>query len=137
MSFYLLVKTLHVVCIVIWVSGMMRLSHFWSRSRKRLQAEELEELMCFDRHFTSPAMAFAFLAGLYMAQQAHWWSHPWFLAKFVLAVLFAGLHGLLIGRTKKASTGLSNEVSQPSPWPLVSVLVFLGGIVFLVIVKPA
>ena len=137
MKTYLLVKALHIICITIWVSGMLRLSYFWSQSKPRLSNEELSDMKRFDNHFTSPAMLFAFLAGLFMAQKVHWWSHSWFLAKFGMAILMAGLHGYLIGKTNKALRDSPKPAQRSSAWPLGLVLTLLCGIVFLVILKPA
>lgn len=123
---YKLLKVVHIVSVLIWMSGMFRL--FYLFRQEEPGGEELDSTLDFDADWTSPAMLVAWLAGVGMAVQAHWWSHPWFLSKFCLALLLSGLHGVMVGRLK------SGRASRRYPvWVLLLMIV---AVVSLVVVKP-
>jgi uncharacterized membrane protein len=44
----------------------------------------------------NPAMIVTWLAGLYLAWAGHWYSSPWFHAKFFLVLVMSGVHGFFL-----------------------------------------
>ncbi len=129
---YLWVKAVHVVAILIWMAGMLAMAHRLADSE---DGDDFEPLLQLDRSWTIWAMALSYGLGLWMASQARWWMHPWFLAKFGLAVTMGGLHGSLVAGLKRRQKGQPGRSWHRRAPALVVALV--TAIVVLVIVKPA
>lgn len=129
---YLWIKAAHVVAVLIWMAGMFALAHRLADSD---DGAPLEPFLQLDRNWTIWAMALAYGVGLWMASQARWWMHPWFLAKFGLAVAMGGLHGSLVAAVKRRQKGETAR-SWHRRAPLL-VVALATAIVVLVVVKPA
>ncbi len=124
---YLICKWLHVVAVVLWLSGMLAPLFLWSRSSRSPELRQL--LRSYDLKVTSPAMALVWVLGLAMAVQANWWVHGWFRVKLLLVVSLSALHGVYAGRLRRDS------LTQPDRlW--IATLILLLGVVGLVVVKP-
>ena len=125
---YNLLKIVHILSVLIWISGMFRLLDFHQHKKER--ESQREAVLEFDSTWTSPAMLSAWCAGIAMAYLARWWNHSWFLWKVLLVVALSGLHGLLIG-TLDREDGSANQHAKV--WWLIPLLL---GIVSLVVIKP-
>lgn len=123
------------VAIVVWMAGMFSMAH-------RLAAEtddnsDIPRLRALDERWTVGAMAVAWVLGFWMASQARWWVHAWFVAKFLLVLAMSGLHGSMASALRRR---LDRPDSAPPRWhshaPGV-LFVALALIAILVVVKPA
>jgi Predicted integral membrane protein (DUF2269) len=54
--------------------------------------------IAFSKRVTGPTIGVIFLAGIYMASDAHLWSKGWVIAPFVLLVVIAGLGATVLRR---------------------------------------
>ena len=134
---YLLLKWAHVVAVVLFSSGMLvtpwLVNALCTRPRTESQQAFLESVRGYHRMVTSPALLFLWGLGLAMAQSAQWWSHPWFRAKLVVALLLSAQHGAVSGRLRHLCND-PERVYPPLrfPWFALGMAVVAG----LVVVKP-
>ena len=129
---YLLIKALHVCAIIIWIAGMLFQSVALQLS---MEPRLLERVRQWDRRVTAPAMLAAWIAGLLLAQQGHWFGNRWLTIKLACVIALAALHGLLAGRIRRRlELGTSN--SPPSNLTLAGLFGLMAAIVLLVVVKP-
>lgn len=56
---------------------------------------DIARLRQLDGSWTVTAMSLAWALGFWMATQARWWIHPWFIAKFFVVLALSGWHGSL------------------------------------------
>ena len=138
---YLWIKALHVVAIISWMAGLLYLPRLFiyhsdalpgspqSETFKIMETRLLKVIM-------TPAMAVAWVLGLWLAWQGGHFGAPWFWAKFALVFALSGFHGYLAGAAKKFATG-ANDKPQ-SHWRIVNEVptLLMIAIVILVIVKP-
>ena len=84
----------------------------------------------------TPAMIVSWLTGLTLVWMGGWWSAGWMWGKFLLVLGLSGVHGVLVGVTKKFGED-RNDKSHVYYRVLNEVPTLLMiGIVILVIVKP-
>jgi putative membrane protein len=138
---YLLFKTIHIGSVIVWVGGMLLLA-FTTSVASRLpppsQPDErsiVKAAVRWDRSVTAPAMALAWLCGLTIALQGKWFPTPWLLAKLVLVVLLAALHGYQSGSLRRLSAG-GVPAAPALRYAPGATLVCMLSIVALVVFKP-
>jgi protoporphyrinogen IX oxidase len=89
----------------------------------------------WDRRVTAPAMLVAWIAGLLLAHQGHWFGNRWLTIKLACVIALTALHGVLAGRIRRRlELGTSN--SPPSNLTLAGLFGLMAAIVLLVVVKP-
>ena len=135
---YLVLKWIHLVSVLLFSSGMLvtpwLVNNLCDQPRSQSQQTLLANVRGYHRKITSPALLLVWALGLAMAQTAQWWSHPWFRAKLLVALLLSAQHGAVSGR-------LRHLCSQPDrvfpplrfPWFALGMTVVVG----LVVVKPS
>lgn len=128
---YLLIKALHVCAIFIWIAGMVLLC-----SALSLERRVLERLRRWDRRVTAPAMLLAWITGLFLANQGHWFGNRWLTIKLAFVIALAALHGLLAGRLRRRLEVEASNSPPPSNLTLAGLFGLMAGIVLLVVVKP-
>ncbi len=138
---YLWVKAFHVIAVIAWMSGMLYLPRLFvyhadtpvgspqSETFKVMEARLLNVI-------TTPAMAVAWVLGLWLAWQSGFWSAPWLHAKFALVLALSGLHGYLSAATRAFREDRNTKSARH--WRIINEIptVLMIGIVILVIVKP-
>lgn len=139
---YLLLKALHVTAVITWLSGMLvvtvavnpvSLGHDVNQSSRSTLLYRLSQ---WERYMTTPSMLIVWAAGLTLAISGHWFPQPWLMAKLALVLLLSALHGLLIGRLRKASKGHVPDGIASSHHLAVAIVVMAFIIVALVVLKP-
>lgn len=111
---YLLLKAGHVAAAMVWIGGML--------------AAALAPVPRWDRLVTTPAMLLAFAFGLGLAMAGGWFPQAWLIAKLVVVLALAALHGVLAGRLRR---GL------PPPRHVATLIVAgVAVIALLAVVKP-
>ena len=138
---YLWIKALHVIAVIAWMAGMLYLPRlFVYHCDAEIGSKQSETFKVMERRLfkaiINPAMIVTWLAGLYLAWAGHWYSSPWFHAKFALVLVMSGVHGFL-SRCVKDFAADQNTRDQKfyriiNEVPTVLMIV----IVILVIVKP-
>lgn len=139
---YLTIKTLHILCVMLWVSGMMLqilLLYAGKKLPDATQPETLSGLRLlhnFERMLTAPAMLIALASGIFIAINGGWFAYGWLFVKIALVVLLAAIHGLHTGKLKRMfeTPEHPTHLNSQRVIPVVMVAVLL--IVFLVVAKP-
>ncbi len=139
---YLMLKSLHIMTVIIWMGGMVLLSagFLWLRGvscpRSERDTAILAAIKQWDTRVTSPAMGLAWLFGLAVAWEGEWFSQPWLHAKLAVVILLSALHGNLSGTVRR----LANEPDRIPPGFLsysgMITIASIVAIVFLVVLKP-
>ena len=135
------IKALHVIAVISWMAGMLYLPRLFvyhceaERGSKQSETFKVMERRLL-RAIINPAMIVTWLAGLYLVWAGHWYSAPWFHAKFLLVLILSGVHGFF-ARWVKDFAADQNSRSQKfyriiNEVPTVLMIL----IVILVIVKP-
>ncbi len=138
---YLWIKALHVVAIISWMAGLLYLPRLFiyhsdaapgspqSETFKVMEARLLKVIM-------TPAMAVAWVLGLWLAWQGGYFGAPWFLMKLVLVLALSGAHGYLAGAARRFAEDKNDKPARH--WRLVNEVptLLMIAIVILVIVKP-
>ena len=92
------IKALHVIAVISWMAGMLYLPRLFvyhceaERGSKQSETFKVMERRLL-RAIINPAMIVTWLAGLYLVWVGHWYSAPWFHAKFLLVLILSGVHG--------------------------------------------
>ncbi|MBT1158907.1 CopD family protein [Aminobacter anthyllidis] len=135
---YLVIKSLHVVAMVVWLSGMIFVPLTLSRMAVAggIDAKQATLLRAGFATLATPAMLATWGLGLYLAYDVGFFGDAWLHAKLALVMAMSGLHGVLSGQLRQLAGA---RLAKPAAivlklhW-LVGLL--LLGTVGLVIVKP-
>lgn len=138
---YLWIKSLHVIAIIAWMAGMLYLPRlFVYHCGAAKGSEQSETFKVMERRLLkaiiNPAMIVAWLAGLWLAWDAGFWTSGWFHAKFALALAMSGVHGLYVRHWREfAQDRNSKSATYYRVLNEVPTLLMIGIVIF-VIVKP-
>lgn len=141
MSYYLILKSLHIVSIIAWMAGMLylpRLFVYHAGAEKGSESSEMLKVMerRLLRYIVNPAMVASYIFGLLLAAELDAWMAGWFHAKLTLVLVLTGVHHML-ARHFKAFRDDRNAKSQKYFRILNEVpTALMIGIVFLVVLKP-
>jgi len=133
---YLLLKTGHIVALIIWIGGMLAQVLLLRTMPPGPDLHHvLDAAVRWDRRLVAPAMLLAWACGLALASIGHWFASPWLIVKLVFVVALSALHGFVSGCVRRMATG------TPAPSALSShagaaLLGAVMAIVLLVVVKP-
>lgn len=138
---YLWLKSLHVVAVIAWMAGMLYLPRLFvyhaaaepgsvqSDTFKVMERRLLKAIM-------TPAMAVAWVLGLWLAYQGGWFKAGWLHGKLALVLALSGVHGMLAGQVKRFARDGNTKSSRYYRVLNEVPTVLMVGIVILVVVKP-
>lgn len=100
MSYYLTVKSLHIIAVIAWLAGMLYLPRlFVYHAGAPSGGESSEMLKTMERrllrYIVNPAMIAVYVFGFLLADSVDAWKDGWFHAKFALVLALTGIHHLL------------------------------------------
>ena len=102
MDGYLWLRALHIIAIIAWMAGLLYLPRLYVYHCQQAPASPASETFKIMerrllRFIMNPAMAASFLFGIWLIWElgAAAWSAGWLHAKIVLALLLAGMHGMM------------------------------------------
>ncbi|MEM7504552.1 MAG: CopD family protein [Pseudomonadota bacterium] len=124
---YVLTKAVHLVSVFVWIGGMVAVA----LSLRHPVLSFLRQLRSYDRMVTSPAMVAAWAFGILLAAQGSWFAQSWLALKILLVLILSGLHGVLAGKLRRATSGAAD------PEPLGHFLLPLGLVLVTLIVLVA
>jgi uncharacterized membrane protein len=139
---YLLIKSLHLVLVLFWVSGMV-VQAFVLAAADKLPGPALPQelarlrlLRKWERMLTTPAMVGALASGVYLATSAGWFGSAWLSVKLALVLALAAVHGMQAGRLRRLAEAAEDagEVGRGRLLPVVLTAPVV--IVLLVVFKP-
>jgi putative membrane protein len=138
---YAWVKAFHVIAVIAWMAGMLYLPRLFvyhcAAEKGSVQSETFKVMeRRLLRAIINPAMMVAWVLGLWLGWQGHWFDSGWLQAKIALVLVMSGLHGFL-ARWVKAFAADANRHSQKF-YRIINEIpaILLIGIVILAIVKP-
>ena len=110
MAYYLLFKTLHILAIIGWMFSLLYIPRLFVRhadaapgSETDTLLQELEQNLL--RRLSTPCMIIVFITGILLLMAIAGKVGGWFLAKFLLVIMLAGLHGMMSGQRKRFERG--------------------------------
>ncbi len=135
------ILVLHVLAIISWMAAALYLPRlFVYQAEAQKGSIQSETFKIMERRLLkaimNPAMIVTWLTGLTLVWMGGWWSAYWMWGKFLLVLGLSGVHGVLVGATKRFAQD-RNDKSHVYYRVLNEVpTVLMIGIVILVIVKP-
>lgn len=132
---YLLVKALHVACVLLFVGGLFSQA-FVVAAGQRGDTATTALVSAWDRRVTVPAMLAVWLTGAAIAAEGTWFASPWLWAKLALVLVLTGLHGVQSARLRRLRRG------DPTPAAMqgIRIAIFIAAsvtfIAMLVVLKP-
>lgn len=140
-DWYLWLKAAHVVAIIAWLAAVLYLPRlFVYHTAVAAGSEASETFKVMERRLlraiATPAMTAAWVFGLIIAYQGHWFAAPWMHAKLLLVLILSGYTGYLARQVKvfraDANTRSARFYRILNEVPTVLMVL----VVILVIVKP-
>ena len=143
-EYYLLLKSLHIIFVVLWMGGMLYLPYIFvlhsragAGSETALSFVEVERRLL--RAVMNPSMAVAFLTGILLiiatgagAPGTGYWMH----VKLLLLLLLAGMHGIMAASRKRLEQGEDQKGEGFFNRLAFGSRAFLVVIVLLVVLRP-
>jgi protoporphyrinogen IX oxidase len=138
---YLWLKAAHVIAVIAWMAGMLYLPRlFVYHSMVAADSPQSATFKVMERRLLraiiNPAMAAAWILGLWLAWDAGLFRQGWLHAKLALVVAMSALHGHF--STAVRAFAEDRNTRSPRYWRMMNEgpTVLMIGIVILVIVKP-
>ncbi|MFG1498199.1 CopD family protein [Saccharospirillum sp. HFRX-1] len=129
---YLLTKSLHILVVIVWISGMVALALGLLRPAKA----HLELLSAWDKKVTTPAMALVWVLGLILVYWGGWFGATWVWVKLAAVFVLSGMHGMLSGQARRMLNKDDLESIQSHVKPvLLAMLVLMALAIFMVETK--
>jgi len=129
---YLLTKSLHIVVVIIWISGMVTLALGLLKPAKA----NLQLLNSWDKKVTTPAMALVWVLGLILVYWGGWFGAIWIWVKLAAVFVLSGMHGMLSGQARRALDSDDLEsIQSPAKPALLLMLVLVALAIFMVETK--
>ncbi|QDL92773.1 hypothetical protein FDP22_13845 [Paroceanicella profunda] len=131
---YDIAKAAHIFSVLLWTGGMLALAIVLPvASGARGAARAVHR---WDRAVTMPAMAAAWVLGLWMAWSGGWFSEGWLHGKLLLVVVLSPVSGMLSAAMRRAAAGemrALNPVQRNAGWIVAGVVAIVA---LLVELKP-
>ncbi|WP_118132481.1 CopD family protein [Oceanicella sp. SM1341] len=106
---YDIAKAAHIFSVLLWVGGMLTLAVVMPvAGRAREAAQRVHR---WDRAAFNPAMAAAWVLGLWMAWDGGWFVAGWLHGKLLLVVILSAVHGMLSAGMRRAAGGEGRPLS--------------------------
>ena len=134
-------KALHVISVFAWMAGMLYLPRLYVYHASAKPGSELSEtLKVMERRLLraiiNPAMAAAWIFGLWMAWVGDLWGEHWFQVKLVLVILMSTVHGFLSRWRRDFEQDARLRSARFYRFANEAVTLIMIGIVIMVIVRP-
>jgi putative membrane protein len=138
---YLWIKALHVVSVISWLAALLYLPrllvYHCAAEPGSVQSETFKVMeRRLLRAIASPAMALAWLTGLWLAYDAGLFRQGWLHGKLVLVLLLSAVHGVNARWVKDFAADRNTRTARFYRIANEVPTVLMIGIVILVIVKP-
>ena len=135
------IKALHVIAIIAWMAGLLYLPRLFiyhcDAAKGSLQSETFKVMeRRLLRIIMDPAMALAWILGLWLAWTGGYFSAHWFHGKLLAVMALTGVHGYFAASVRRFAADQNDKPARH--WRLWNEVptVLMIVIVILVIVKP-
>ncbi len=140
MTFYLILKSLHIIAVISWMAGMLYLPRLFVYHADAKSDETKETLKTMERRLfkfiMNPAMIATWIFGiLILIQQPYFLTQGWMHTKLLLVLLLSGAHGYMGACIRKFANDANTKSSKFYRYLNEVPTVLMIGIVFLVILK--
>ena len=141
MDAYAWIKAVHIIAVIAWMAGMLYLPRLFvyhcAAEKGSIQSETFKVMeRRLLRAIINPAMVAAWVLGLWLAWEGHWFASTWLQAKIALALILSAVHGLFARWVKSfARDDNSHSARFYRVMNEVPTLLMIG-IVILVVIKP-
>jgi len=138
---YAWIKAVHIIAVIAWMAGMLYLPRLFvyhcAAEKGSIQSETFKVMeRRLLRAIINPAMIAAWVLGLWLAWEGHWFASTWLQAKIALALILSAVHGLFARWVKSfARDDNSHSARFYRVMNEVPTLLMIG-IVILVVIKP-
>jgi Predicted integral membrane protein (DUF2269) len=141
--FYDVVLWIHVTAVVTAFGALFAYPIFLTVNAKAPIAERANFhrlQIAFSKLITGPTIGVVLLAGIYLASDAHLWSHAWVIVPFILLLVIAGLGATVLRRGEQsliASSQAGDEAAYARTlatvriWTLVTIALIVITIFFM------
>jgi putative membrane protein len=138
---YLVIKALHVIAVIVWMSGMFYLPRlFVYHSQTAPGTAEYERFVVMERRLLkiimNPAVMTVWLLGGTMAWLMNYWPLHWFQSKLALVLAMTLLHHSYVCWARDFALGRNTRPARFFKIWNEAPTILMIGIVILVIVKP-
>lgn len=137
---YTFLKSIHVAADFVWLAGLVLngvILAVAARQPDRVPVDLLKHLRRWDLFVFNPAQGLVWIFGIWIAIDGEWYRDGWFMTKFVLVLILAGLHGSQTAALRKLSNGTAANkrlaMVQASAYVALAAALVIS---FLVIMKP-
>lgn len=141
MDLYPWIKSLHVIAVIAWMAALLYLPRlFVYHAVEPVGSATSETFKVMERRLlkaiANPAMAVAWLAGLYLVWTGGWYASLWMHAKFALVLGLSAAHGMLAGYVRAFAE--DRNVKPQRFYRIINEVptLIMIAVVILVIVKP-
>jgi len=139
---YDLVRVLHISADLVFIAGLLAGAlalaalSFQASSDVARERRLIDGLRRFNHVVTGPALAIAWLCGLWLAWQAGWFASHWLQFKLGLVVALSAMHGQLSASLRRA--GAATPVVPSRAWRIAPALVLgaTAAVAWLALLKP-
>lgn len=135
---YLLVKTLHVLAVILWMGTTLFVSALLPRAALTQGQERqhwLEIIRGTFRRVGTPALVLTWVLGLALMVWGGLFTAGWLHAKLTLVLVLTGLHGMLSGQFKRLVNDPEHELPGWFGYLFPILLVLVAATVALVVMK--
>ena len=122
---YGLVKSLHIVAVIVWIGTMFAAAMHTGRAVD-------PEILRRWRIGMTVSMGLTWAAGLYLALSAGWFASGWLMTKLVFVVILSAYHGILTGQLRRAAG--AGEVFE-NRWATLIIAAIVSCTVLLAVTK--
>ncbi|HEV2574616.1 MAG TPA: protoporphyrinogen oxidase HemJ [Beijerinckiaceae bacterium] len=117
MTFYTVVKIVHVLAIISWMAAILYLPRlFVYHADQTAESETGKVLSVMERRLLNgimtPAMILAWITGITLAVTGGWYHDIWFAVKFLCVLALSGMHGFLSRERKLLEQGQRPHTSR-------------------------
>lgn len=139
---YLTFKTLHIFCVMLWITGMITQTLIITVSQLLPGAPQLHNLAKlrllykWNRVLTAPAMIIALGTGVFIATEAGWFGSGWLFAKIAFVLFLIVLHGIQTGKLRRMILTEIQNVNFNGDRTLFLILCATFFIIFFVVFRP-
>ncbi len=137
---YLWLKALHVISIIVWMSGMLSLPKIYLQHQRALQSGKANaEWFAAETHLlrwlTNPGIIFTWIFGITLMMTTDQAAAGWLHSKLIFVLILSGIHGLLAAWRKKLAAGKTIPESWLKALPYI-VLLNIVLAVLMAVLKP-